>query len=434
MKNKKLLLFIVIVSLIIIITKVFGFGLPVLFIDFIIALFLLFMSKDDVLYSLFFLLPLSPCFDSAAHIWLICLAALFIKKMKCSIGFVLYALIFIGLELIAYLYYGISDLNRMIGYLSAMLIFIFIFTEIKESRIVLDKAIKIYCFSVFLVIVFYLLSSLTNNGDDIVSVLFGGARFGGTTGEEFSNMLISINANTLAYYCVSEIALLLVLMKKKALFDNQKTLFLLMTVFVAIFGILTVSRTFIITFAICIMLFLFSSLKNKKQLAISLVSFLAICVFGIVLINSDIPVINSSIERFQRDDLVSMNGRTDILSYYLTRFSSKSSFILFGSGVTDYGQVYNYPWAIHNGILQVLVCCGIFGFVTFIILLVFPIIKAIKIRRPFYAFIPLIVCIVFLQTIQLLNPYILLFPLAISYLPLISLTNSNKELAIDENN
>lgn len=413
---------------IIFVTKIISIQVPIVIIDIIVMVFLLNMRKEDILYTLAFLLPLSVCFQASAHIWIIYMLVLFIKRMKYSVKFILLSLMFLLLEFFAHFYYGLSEINAVVTYVSYVLIFIYLVTEIKNDNISFNMMLKMYCASVPLLIMFYLLSAVITGGTDVLKVLFvDGARFGGTAGEEFSGMSISLNANTLAYYCISEIAIIMVLLKDGILKKWQKKIYVIVIVLTTIFGVLTGSRTFVIVFTLGMILFWFNSLKNRRQIIVASLLLLLICVAVIVALNANIPTVELLVERFGRDDMVSMNGRTDILSQYINRFFADDSLFFFGSGVADYGLVYGLEMSIHNGIMQALICYGIFGFMLFAYYVLQPVVFAIKRRQAFYKYIPVILCLVFVQTIQLLNPCILLFPFAISYMALLD-GSSKKDL------
>ena len=413
-----LYLYLLLLIIIIILNKIIGFSIPILLVDVVVVIFAVLMDKDELLVSLAFLLPLASCFEASTHIWLIYVIALLAKRVKVNASFVLFLSIFVILEMIAHIYYGVSDLNRVINYLFTFAMFIILITN--KDQIVFDKMMKMYCLAIPLLIVFYILSAVSSGNTDVFNALFvDGARFGGTAGEEFSGMSININANTMAYYCISCISMTIVLLKRNILKTWQKTFYVILLFFSVLFGISTGSRTFIITLVLCVFLCLVSSLRDKKRVLISIIAFLSLCGIGVILINSNIPVIDATMARFERSDVSSMNGRTDILTEYMEKFQSSESFWALGSGVNGYMIIYDSDMAIHNGIIQVLICCGMFGFLAFLALIIKPLFSAIRRRISFYNYIPLIVCFLFLQTIQLLSPSLLLFPFALAYLPIL---------------
>ena len=303
----------------------------------------------------------------------------------------------------------------------SIVLFVYLIIDMRKNKLATNKMLKIYCASVFMLIIFYLLSSILDGHTNVFKALFvDGLRFGGTAGEEFSNLPINLNANTIAYYCASEIAMATALFKNHDLSNKEKVSFAVITIILLFLGIMTGSRTFIIVLVVYAVLVWFCSLKTMKQICVSVIMLLLAILAIAIVMNSNIPTVNLLIERFGREDVASMNGRTEILAQYIEKFTANDLYFLFGSGVTDYRFVYDLTQSIHNGIAQILVCSGMIGFLFFGYILLNPIVLAVRKKRAFYKYIPLITCFIFIQTIQLLNPFILMFPFAFSYLAIFS--------------
>ena len=433
MRKRIAKLYVLVLVLLIVLTKIFGIQIPMIAIDATVIVFLIFLNKDDLLYTMVFLLPLASCFQIGAHIWLIYLFMIAVKRKRFSARFISIVSIMLGLELFAHMYYDVSTLSGVVNYLANIALFVYIIVEFKNDGLSLIKVQKIYCASSFLLLLLFFLSVPISGGVDALNALFSGQeRLGWMAGGNFESLPIKLNANTLAYYCIVEVALVLTMMRDGQLKKMQKIFFLCSALFSVMLGIMTGSRTFIVILLVMVVLFWFGGLKTKKQIVVSSILLITFCVIGVVIINSNVPIIDSALARFGKSDVISLNGRTDILSDYTEAFLSDGSLLVLGSGVTNYRDVFGFDLSIHNGTMQALVCYGIFGFIVFMFLILGPIMRAIRDKQPFYRFIPLIVSFAFIQTIQLLNPHILLFPLAMAYVPIFQRNSYvNKHLMLE---
>lgn len=416
-KQLKQLLFLIVIILIIFLTKVLLVKINPLIIDLLFLFILIFFGKEELLYMLAFSLPIMACFDNVAHILLIYLILVFIKsKFKISLKYVLASLFFIILELIAHYYYNVSDVNRMLGYLTCFLIFLYIIIELPHCNISYKKFLKMYIYGTLTLFIFYLLTIFSYYKTAAFGLLLNNDfRLGSAGHGDFENLSININANTIAFYALIGVFLPVVL-KIIAKDSKNRLLYYFIPIFMAILGFLTKSRSFIIVFIFGLFIIVLLNSKTKQQVFNSIIIMSLILIIAAVLLNSNNVIINSIIDRFHSSEMSTASGRSVLFEMYNDAFFHKTSYKLIGSGVTDYKLIYNLPNSVHNGVQQVLISYGLFGFIIFASVLISPIIKYRKDKL--ISFVPLFLAFIFIQTIQLLNPYMLMFPFAICYVML----------------
>ena len=115
--------------------------------------------------------------------------------------------------------------------------------------------------------------------------------------------------------------------------------------------------------------------------------------------------------RFTDDTMETGGSRTGIFQRYMEVYFSDFRFVLFGTGVTQGNVVAGMSGSMHNGTQQILVCCGLVGFVLYMVVLFGAALKASvgkKIHLVYWM--PLLSVVVFTQTIQFLNPTMLMLP------------------------
>ncbi len=247
-------------------------------------------------------------------------------------------------------------------------------------------------------------------------ILSGQMRFGATAADTFSNMSISVNANVIGYYSVSgmssAIALLVKEKQTKSGYEKRKNSIILWLAFIWIFfvGALTISRAWMIVTIICTAIYVVSCNKNILKLIKTIISIMFIAFIIIYIIGSYTSILDSFILRFEGEAINTAGGRTTITSQYLFSYFKSNLFMLLGTGVTDYTNVLNMTMSLHTGLIQILVCMGIPCAIIFIKNLVSPLLAAWKNGISLIWWIPIISIILFTQTIQFLNPYMLMLP------------------------
>lgn len=364
-------------------------------------------SYKDLIYMLLFTFPFL-CGIPGTYIISISLIFYIIKVGKInkkSVAFWGFAII---AELIASLWYPdlyLADIVQFLSFLGIMLLLIY------DRTVHLDyiRCLKIFDIALMivgLIIVIHTVQDAPTNW--VVSFANGQFRYGDTYRSD--EMVLALNANNLAYYCVIGIAISMLL------FDICKTSKLFNVFSFLVFsgiGILSQSRTFIlVTLGIVFLFLIFVSAKPKKMVA-ALAALTLIGVVGWAFLKDNSFFVNGLTSRFSNDDLSTAGGRTTLTIEYLTAWWSNIRCVLFGTGVVGSNDILQIYHSIHTGSIQFLLCYGLFGSWIMFAAILIPFFNLMKYKIRFIYYLPWIAIVVFTQTIQFLNPCFLMLPYVI---------------------
>ena len=232
------------------------------------------------------------------------------------------------------------------------------------------------------------------------------ARFGGNN-TEFENFGLNYNENSLGHICNMVIITQTILMLNR----KYKLLDLVLLIFAVIFGIMTISRTFLICLAINVLIvFVALSKKKKGKHTISTVLALLIVVAAVVVTLKIVApeFVEKFFGRFQESDI--SGGRIALLEFYHRHIWSSFKYFFFGIGLQNYrdkieGIYGNGINVCHNGIQEIAVVWGVVGIILFVALLicVLSASKRISGRKQFILFVPFIIVIVFSMAGQIVS-------------------------------
>ena len=234
--------------------------------------------------------------------------------------------------------------------------------------------------------------------------LSGYYRFGVIEDTELT-YAISYNANELGYICnLSIIGLLLRVKIEKRNWIDMGLIGALI-----FFGLLTLSRTFILCLALLILMYIFAFEKDIAKITRGLFSVVIIGALILLILNFTVPfVIENLVARFNDDDVT--NGRSDLFLLYGSFVSSSPSNLLFGVGLQDTlnkvskldPMIFGVP---HNGTEELIVSWGMPGLLLFLYFIVMIISEAKKVlkKHRFANYMPLIMILIVAQAGQLIT-------------------------------
>ena len=366
------------------------------------------LSYEGILYLLSFLIPTCTLLPHFAHVFVVLFAVLVFKKFfieKCKTFNLSWAFIiaFSLWEMLAYVSYNIATLNKVIGYISVVSVFFWALYEKKHGDY--RRHLSLYIFGVFALSIFAFITAAQSFSGNWISAFFmGGLRLGGTANSDFSETDVSLNANTLAYFSIVAVACYLSMRKNtKDCSISKKTFEFVEFTLILIMGMLTVSRSWLLVLAGIIALFVFGKLKDEKNLNKTIP-----IIFGIILISLvfiKLGFMEAFIVRFQTESVDTAGGRTDLIKHYFSLFFSNLRYMILGTGVTDYTLVMGTVTSMHNGTQQILICLGLPFAALFFTALFIPIYRAQSTgRKTIQLWLPFIAVVLFVQTIQFLNP------------------------------
>lgn len=408
--------FFIIMLFMVAVRNVLHVELPVVLFLGITVLIASFCEKDEIIAFSMACIPLSTAFQYkyALFIIIIIYCVRFSKKVKIT-SKVLPIVIMLVWEVLHFFVGDFVWLELLRGF--AELIFLAFLFSVEEENFDIKLISKVLTTTTLVICFFILLIQLETNNYDFSKLFSGTLRFGAAD-EEVENFGLNFNENGLGGICnLAIIATLLVADSNKLKIRDIITVVLL-----AVFGAMTMSRTFLLCF-IALMIYYFAFQKGTIDKKITrLIGILVIIVVAFFLLRAILPqVIENFAARFEESDIT--NGRTELLSFYNEHIFSSPKYTLFGIGMQDvfekiselYSTTINVP---HNGYIEIMVVWGLPGLMLFVWLIGCIIKKNVEkiIIRKKIQYAPLIFTLVFAMAGQLLTSEIKLLFLAFSYL------------------
>lgn len=358
-------------------------------------------DRDEIVAFGIACIPLSPAFYYDTVLAMLILVYI-VKYPKTLRSFRLWALIpfvlMMGWELWHEIAYGFSGMNYFYAFMTlGFSVFIVCAADRKLDFGLISRVLAVS--TVFCCLMVLLRMLIAKDFD--FAALFGNRwfRFGRDAvniGEPISYVL-RYNPNGLGAICNLSIAGLLLRMKRQGfnLLDFS------LSAILALLGLLTQSRAFLLTFAVMVLLFALTvqsgALKRLRNLGV----LVCIGAVGVGIVWLVFPfVIEHIFARLGEADI--SNGRNDLFAWYNEYLVSDSEHLWFGTGLQDIVSRVNNSLILgidncpHNGIQELVLVWGIPGLLLFCGLIIFIICSAKKMNRKMslMGFIPLIMIFV----------------------------------------
>lgn len=296
----------------------------------------------------------------------------------------------------------------------------------------LDHKIIIRTLSIFTVGVCTIMfvMQLQQNSFNILKVFSRSAaswRFG-QSNMSSDRFALNFDANILGFICNLSTCGLLLLRKRK---ESEK-IDIVMTIASLFFALITLSRAAIVCMLLIIALYVFGGESKGLKRVIGILSiFAAVTIIGMAVYKY-IPVIfENLLERFQRKDV--WNGRGNLLTKYMEFIFSSPAHLLFGIGMQGVVEkVSPIIWVNqmpHNGLQEAVVVWGIPGGIA-VLMWLGMIVRLSMVysgrKRDFYQYVPLLLTLVFMMSVQFLTESRTLLALSFSYICLCISGNMNE--------
>ena len=308
-------------------------------------------------------------------------------------------------EFLIYLSYPFQiQIANYIGYVSSLLLLCLLSTE-KSFRNHSNSIIAFLIGCCVLLVCIYLIYIK----DPTLMIIDGGSRMGGVSYTEEGVMSLKANANSIGLISAIAISISLTLFYYKKLHIFP---FILIIASCFYCGLFAVSRTWVIMVLLCFVLYFFFQKENKK---VGYAMFFA-CILGVVYyLRQNDAILQVFMDRFTDDNLETGGGRTTLFQEYNDFLLNNPFNLLFGTSALLYKEVTGQFQSTHNGLQQVWLSYGIIGFCIFMFAYVSQI-KAYYTKGQYMACMPMLITFLFLQTLQVLNPYYGLYPIIASFL------------------
>jgi hypothetical protein len=407
--KRTVLYFTVGLTLLLILRDIVGFSMNKFLLVGFVLLFTFIANTEAIPMMLSFMFPLAWGLPYT-YIFLGAIILYWFKRRgipRISLGLIIG---FAALEITASIFYPSTDYIAILKYMSVLSIF---FTFLYDRAIDKKEVIK-YFFAGLVVLCAVIIISTIKTAPSNWLYLFsrGWFRFGSKQAVENDGMMLKVNANTLAYYSIVGVSIGLYYIKTNK--EINKWIFIGSIILLAISGVFTVSRSWILVTAICIFLFIVDESKSIKGVAIGGLIIIVVLFAGYKIIQSTPELLEGFTRRFTADDFSTSGGRTDLFMEYDRAFWSNIRFPLIGTGVTQYRAMTNVINSFHNMIQQIVVSYGIPFAIVFFAGMFAPL-KWVRGRKlSIVTWIPFVAVLLFTQTIQFINPETLMLPYIIA--------------------
>lgn len=348
-----------------------------------------------------FLIPLISGISSGE---LMLLASIFIVCKRKNKGYFQYIIILIAISLETYA----STYYMSINYIEIFKYFVFtivlFFLILNYDRLDYKICIKYYFYGIICTVFVALLGSIVSGGLNLSHLLSYEFRAHiGTKYNTVDGAKLVFNANSYAYYCLTGVMSGLVLLNIDITKRRKKYIFFFILL-LGICGMFSISRTYILVLAIVIFLYLMKGKISIYKLVRFLSVFLCLTAIGYIMLKSNSSIANAFISRFTGEDIETGGKRLILIQEYIEAFKANPRFVWLGTGVVEYREILNIFNSIHNATQQIIVCLGVPGSVLYFIALLLPVLKVIKYKIELVFWIPFLGAVLFLQSIQFLNP------------------------------
>lgn len=414
MQEIHLRIFTILLSIAVLVRDLGLFNIPVIFFILLVILACVVLKYPRLVAFCYFFFPFLCSVHGFTMIPLI--FALMIKAKRINYLQIFFSVLILLLEFINFLSYDFAvSMSRFVVYALYIALFFYLLYDSKLENKEICGSIKYYILGITAILIIITIVSISKFG--IQGVFFDSIRIGGEDPEVQNEMTAGatrMNANTLAYFAISGLSLLIFV---PGLFKRNIYKYLI-GIFLILMGVLSTSRTWLLLFFLILVAYWFF---NKSRAKASVAILMAAFMFFILLYTTDFmsAFVERFSERFDEENIETAGGRTELFEFYNNYFWSHPERIVQGTGVIYYKTVCNTSTSMHCGIQQIYVCYGILGvliFLTCAFCFYRRYIKTMKCHM-FYV-IPFGVCFIFDQSIQFLNPTILMFPILASTLPL----------------
>ena len=371
------------------------------------------LDYKRVIYLLCFLFPLS-CGIPSNFIYPLLTCVLFLKDPQKSVNKVVLFIVFFLMEISHYGFYTFDTrIAEVVGYASILFLLFYIIAD-NSKDVDSGKCITLFCIGAAVLLLGIIINNslLISQLDPINGIVrLGDNKELGDFDE--TRMMLTANANSIGYYSIAATSCLLVLQYYKKI---NSILFLILFAISFYGGVLSVSRTWAILMVFSIIVYL-RFMKQNIVKGLFLIGVLSIGV--VVFLSQNELILEFFTQRFTEDstNLSTAGGRTIIFKSYNDYLADNPFSLLWGEGAVYYKEATGIGLSTHNATQQIVVSYGLLGLIIFIFAL-FKNIRRYFNRNKVMAILPLCMMILFIQTIQILNPYYLMCPIIIAFFAL----------------
>ena len=353
-----------------------------------------------------FMLPLSCGIQS--FFWIVVVACLLFRGKKIAAPAIIMFGIVVLLELFGQIQYeGTGTIVKNIFFYFVSFFLVMYLTTNENENV--DRARNIRYFIYGTAFLFVMIFGRVIMEEGIEEVMAGALRYSMDDKELAEDYVFFTNANNLGLY--SSVCFATLLFGAKRL-KMPSLLYVIAILLIICGGAFSLSRTWLATSIVSLILFLILSPKNRIFLSVVVVcGVIALLAFNATMLE---PLYEMFEERLTDDDVSGGAGRTDLFAMYHAFFADNPRYWLTGTGAMNYLQVCNMPNSIHNMLQQIYVCYGFVGLVAFITYFVKIFKNNKRYVQQFLQYLPIIIYLIFAQTVQIVSPIYCMYPLVMA--------------------
>ena len=348
----------------------FQYDVPRYALSIVIMLMALFGDQDEILAALMCCIPLHNAVNFS--ITLIVCATIYMLKNIQKLNFGFSTVIILLMVVYELLHANIGSFQPLFFFADMAPLFVLLavmsvdLKGIGYAFIVRTMAVILVSLGMTLIV-----NNIINTGS-FFSVVTDMQRLG-IIGEDVVVYGAGINPNTLGILNVLAICSLL----QVRLIGRYIRVDSILIVFLLVFGILTVSRTFFVCFLFMGILFVFGQAGEIQNKIVALLKMSIVIIISLIVIGIFFPeTLEYFIMRFIITDVTTITTSRDILMYdYYHYIANNLGVMLFGVGLNDFAEKVLNIYMIsthtpHNSILEIIAAWGIVGLILVLLLLV----------------------------------------------------------------
>lgn len=415
----KLIIYIILTTLLLYARDVLGIGINKNIFIILVISFSLTLKYNNLISLILFTLPLMCGLPGNYFLPVWCILIIYHQIKRGSFNWQAFAFwgIIVMWELCIYGFYSYKVIPIIvIGYLATFLLFCALVTE--NSK--LDYKTPILSFIIGCCVLLGIIYLILLN-DTSLREMDGSVRLGGDFYANTDEMSLKTNANNIGYLSVTSIACLFTLFYYKKI----KLLPFLILVCIAFFcGMFSVSRTWALSLAILLIAYFFFQKENRIR---GYGLLFLVFVIGIYYVSQNPIILDAFIGRFTGENIETAGGRSDLFAMYNDFLLNHPWNLFLGTSAQIYKEVTGIFYSTHNSLQQIWLSYGICGF----ILIISVYIRQLRFHytsKEYMACVPMLVSVLFLQSIQLLNPHYGLYPIIAAFFVMKMIKNERQTI------
>lgn len=372
---------------------------------------LLLFQMDTAIAFYFFLIPLYVGLPgNFITIIMMCklLIGFILHRREYKVNYIQLYLLLI-LLIVEYTHLTSANLTAIFWGIELVLLWLLLSKEQRNENI--KRCVNCYLASVaFLCMMLLLIGLKYYTFNDFVS---GGIRFADMEeywGIPISGMILTIDPNFLGMFCIVAISCSFSFYLQEEN-KRRKKAYLLSIPYFILFGCLGLSRAFLLSLGLFILVTVFCTTKSKGRFIVRFITIIGIAflLFGIGILAFP-QLLDSLFGRFGQSDLRTLGNRTSILAENWEGFSATIYTVLFGIGVIGSN--------VHFTILQYLFGVGVVGMSALVVFLGLFASRVVAGSRRIVAgsFVPLLMYFFISSTIPAAYPISSVFPGIVAFL------------------